>query len=114
VVAYSLGNLVSNQGFAWRPGHPGEGHPATWRPDTRDGAWLRVGVSVEDGHVRVGRLEAVPLFTYNNYFARDAGDEPFEDIRVQRLADAAEPDVRALRRAAIAESLGEDVTLVER
>jgi poly-gamma-glutamate synthesis protein (capsule biosynthesis protein) len=113
VCAYSLGNLVSNQGFAYLRGHVGLGHEATWRPDTRDGAWLRVRASVGE-RIAIGALEAVPLFTYNNYHERDAGLEPVEDIRVQRLADVADARLRRERREAIATALGPDVTLVDR
>lgn len=112
--AYSLGNLVSNQGFTYRTGHEGVGHEATWRPDTRDGAWLRVRVSVGEGRVTIAGLEAVPLFTYNNYFAREDDLEPVEDIRVQRLADVDDPALAAERRAAIASALGPEVELVAR
>jgi poly-gamma-glutamate synthesis protein (capsule biosynthesis protein) len=112
--AYSLGNLVSNQGFAYRVGHDGLGHEATWRPDSRDGAWLRVGLRLEGGRIAIDAVEAVPLFTYNNFFARDADLEPAEDIRVQRLADVDDPMLRAERRATIAAALGPAVTLVER
>ena len=114
ICAYSLGNLVSNQGFAYRLGHEGSGHEATWRPDARDGAWLRVRASVTDGHVSIGALEAVPLFTYNNFFERDADVEPVEDIRVQRLADVPDVALATERRAAIARALGPEVTLVDR
>ena len=112
--AYSLGNLVSNQGFAYRLGHEGSGHEATWRPDARDGAWLRVHATVQDGRVAIGSIEAVPLFTYNNFFERDADIEEHEDIRVQRLADVPDEALRAERRAAIARALGPSVTLVDR
>lgn len=112
--AYSLGNLVSNQGFAYRLGHDGIGHEATWRPDARDGAWLRVRVSVEAGRTSIGELEAVPLFTYNNFHERDQGLEPCEDIRVQRLCDVGDGALRAERRAAIAAALGPEVRLVDR
>ena len=113
VCAYSLGNLVSNQGFAYRLGHEGLGHEATWRPDSRDGAWLRVRASIGE-RVTIGRIEAVPLFTYNNYPARDAGLEEHEDIRVQRLVDVSDVALRRERRAAIAAALGPEVRLVDR
>lgn len=114
VCAYSLGNLVSNQGFAYRLGHEGSGHEATWRPDARDGAWLRVHASVDAGRVSIGPLEAVPLFTYNNFYERDGDLEAHEDIYVQRLADVGDDALRAERRAAIARALGPSVTLVDR
>lgn len=114
VCAYSLGNLVSNQGFAYRRGHEGVGHEATWRPDTRDGAWLRVRVGLHAGRVAIERVEAVPLFTYNNYIERDFGTAEHEDIRVQRLVDVEDDALRAERASAIAAALGPEVTLVDR
>ncbi len=114
VCAYSLGNLVSNQGFAYRVGHEGSGHEATWRPDARDGAWLRLHVSVDGQHISIGAIEAVPLFTYNNFYERDSDVEAHEDIYVQRLADVSDLALRAERHAAIAAALGPQVSLVDR
>ena len=56
----------------------------------------------------------MPLFTYNNFFERDADIEEHEDIRVQRLADVPDAALRAERRDAIARALGPAVTLVDR
>mgnify|MGYP001285235601 CR=1 FL=1 len=69
VVAYSLGNLVSNQALRYFVGRrvPPDLPPAVVRPTLRDGAWLRTHVVLEDGRVRIDRLEAVPLWTGNNY-----------------------------------------------
>lgn len=112
VCAYSLGNLVSNQGFAYHLGQTVGGHEATWRPDARDGAWLRVHARIDGDRISIPTIEAVPLFTYNNYLERDADVEEHEDIRVQRLEDVADVALRAERRAAIAAALGPAVTLV--
>lgn len=114
VCAYSLGNLVSNQGFAYHPGQITGGHEATWRPESRDGAWLRLRVRVEQGRVAIGAIEAVPLFTYNNYLERDQELEEHEDIRIQRLEDVSDAALRSERREAIARALGPLVTLVPR
>lgn len=114
--AYSLGNLLSNQGMRYRAGRRAGGgaHPATWLPGTRDGVWLRTSIEVDPGgRVRIARVEGVPLFTYNNYFARLARAERTEAIRVQRLRDVEDEVLRAERRAAIAAALGPVVTLVE-
>lgn len=59
VVAYSLGNLLSNQGYGYRPGVRPEREG-----DTRDAAVLRIEVSKgADGAVRVDAVRAVPLWT---------------------------------------------------
>ncbi|MDQ3034881.1 MAG: CapA family protein [Myxococcota bacterium] len=113
--AYSLGNLLSNQGMRYRAGrraYPGA-HIATWHPGTRDGIWLRTTIELEGGRVRIGRVEGVPLFTFNNYVARLLRETRDEDIRVQRLRDVADVALREERRAAIAEALGPVVTLVD-
>ena len=59
LVAYSLGNLISNQGFAFEParGHEPDG-------DTRDVAILRVVVEkVAAGATRIADVSAIPLWT---------------------------------------------------
>jgi poly-gamma-glutamate synthesis protein (capsule biosynthesis protein) len=114
--AYSLGNLVSNQGLRYRVGRRAAAgaHPATWLPTSRDGAWLRVEVSASAGHVTIGRVEAVPLFTFNNFWdmERDRALEP--DIRVQRLGAVTDEPLRAERRPIIAATLTDVVSLVDR
>ncbi|HJL19020.1 MAG TPA: CapA family protein, partial [Sandaracinaceae bacterium LLY-WYZ-13_1] len=114
VVAYSLGNLVSNQGLRYFAGRriPEGLHPAVVLPATRDGAWLRTGFALEDGRVRVERLEAVPLWTHNNYLdvARRRADRL--DIRVRPLR-AIDETLRTERRPAIADALGDEVELRE-
>ena len=51
IVAYSLGNLVSNQGQRWEPRRSlsPHAHPAVRLPETRDGALLRVSFEWRDG-----------------------------------------------------------------
>jgi poly-gamma-glutamate capsule biosynthesis protein CapA/YwtB (metallophosphatase superfamily) len=113
VCAYSLGNLVSNQGLQYAAGRriPEGVHPAAVLPETRDGAWLRARFALEDGRIVLRGLEAVPLWTHNNHLARARGDEDRLDIRVRPLS-AIEPVLREERRAAIAAALGEHVTLL--
>ena len=91
----------------------GAAHRATWEPGSRDGVWLRTALAVDGGRVTIPRVEGVPLFTLNNYFARAARTERHEDIRIQRLATVADAALREERRAAIARALGPVVTLVE-
>jgi poly-gamma-glutamate capsule biosynthesis protein CapA/YwtB (metallophosphatase superfamily) len=106
VVAYSLGNAVSNQGLHWRPErrwYAEEAHPAGVLPTTRDGVWLRVGVRRRGGRLAVHQLEAVPLHTRNTR----------GPTRISlRLLDAVEPAIRAARRPAIEAALGSAVRLV--
>jgi len=115
ICAYSLGNLVSNQGLRYRlDRHAARGaHPATWLPTSRDGAWLRLAVSVSGGRVTLGRVEAVPLFTHNNFWDVERGAASEPDIRVARLGDA-DPALRDRRRPIIAATLGDIVALVDR
>jgi poly-gamma-glutamate synthesis protein (capsule biosynthesis protein) len=116
ICAYSLGNLVSNQGLRYRVGRRAAAgaHIATWLPTSRDGAWLRVEVTARSGRIAIGRVEAVPLFTYNNFWdtERQRGLSP--DIRVQRLAAVTEAPLRTERRPIIATTLTDTVTLVDR
>lgn len=115
VVAYSLGNLLSNQGQRWEPRrslHP-DAHPAVTLPETRDGALLRVSFDWEDGKLVAGPLEAVPLWTLNNFWTWWFDRDQPHDIRVVPLATV-DPAVRAARSGPIQAALGEAVTLVDR
>ncbi len=115
VVAYSLGNLLSNQGQRWEPRrslHP-DAHPAVTLPATRDGALLRVTFDWHDGELVAGPLEAVPLWTLNNFWTWWFDRDQPHDIRVVPLA-AVDPTVRAVRSGPIRAALGEAVTLVDR
>jgi poly-gamma-glutamate capsule biosynthesis protein CapA/YwtB (metallophosphatase superfamily) len=112
ICAYSLGNLLSNQGARYVVGRdrPRSVHPAVWMPETRDGAWLRVTVARGPDGLTIAPVIAVPLFTYNNLREReDLGQT--EDIRIQRLSEVEDPALREERRAAIAAALGDEVTL---
>ncbi|MBN8613096.1 MAG: CapA family protein [Deltaproteobacteria bacterium] len=116
ICVYSLGNLLSNQGNRYRVGRRAAAgaHIATWLPASRDGAWIRVPVTAASGRITIGRVEAVPLFTFNNFWEmeRDRTLEP--DIRVQRLAAVTDVPLRDERRPIIAATLGSAVTLVDR
>jgi hypothetical protein len=104
---------VSNQGLRWFPGRRVSGrlHPAVVSPATRDGAWLRATFALEDGRLRVARLEAVPLWTRNNFLDVARGRAERLDVRIRPLARAEEA-IRDARRATIAEALGDAVRLV--
>lgn len=113
VCVYSLGNVVSNQGFRYVLGRHGArgANPATWMAEARDGVWLRVEATIDAGRVTIAPIGGVPLFTYNNYFARERHPEVVEDIRIQLLRDVADEALRAERFRVIAETLGPHVTL---
>lgn len=113
VCAYSLGNVVSNQGFRYILGRHGArgANPATWMPESRDGVWLRIEASIDEGRVTIAPVTGVPLFTYNNYFARERDHAVVEDIRIQLLRDVADEALRAARLEVIAATLGPHVTL---
>lgn len=81
LVAYSLGNFISNQDRTWRPGHP---IPAG---DNRDGALLRVRfVKPPAGGLQIeGAVE--PLWTENSW-----GQPGPRSIRVRRVSPEAAGD----------------------
>lgn len=114
VCAYSLGNVVSNQGYLYRHArrHDPGANIATWLPDARDGVWLRVELVLDEGRVTIPRIEGVPLFTHNNHWERERDDTLHEDIYVERLSSVADEAVRTERLEAITAALGPVVTLV--
>lgn len=111
VVAYSLGNLVSNQGKRFRYGRSISDavHPALRLPETRDGVVLRTQFEL-GSQVRVGSLRATPLWTANNFWEMAAGREREYDIRVTRWTEPDDPLAQA-RRAAVQAALGEAVVV---
>ncbi len=111
VVAYSLGNLVSNQGKRFRHGRriSDAVHPALRLAETRDAVVLRTRFQISD-RVSINSLRATPLWTANNFWEMAAGDERDYDIRVTRWTDATDPLTQA-RRAAVQQALGDAVTL---
>jgi hypothetical protein len=113
VVAYSLGNLVSNQGLHHKVGERRrEGHPIAVDPRTRDAVLLAVRLQLEPGGaIAVTAIEAVPMWTANNFWERRSGEAAVDDIRIVRLIDAG-VDVREERGRAIARALGSDVRLL--
>ncbi|MEM1415298.1 MAG: CapA family protein, partial [Myxococcota bacterium] len=112
VIAYSLGNLISNQGQRYRPGvrMSPAAHPAVRLPETRDGVFLATTFARREGALRVERLEGLPVWTENDFWAWHAQPSGGHDIRVVPLSEAA-PAVRAERLPAIARALGPNVRL---
>lgn len=109
LVAYSLGNVASGMGRAYRLGHPPHDyiHPANVRPEARDGLLLRALFAISpEGRVAIEGLEGVPFWTENDY--RAAGDDA--TVRVVRLADAG-PEVCAERLPVVRSAIGAAVTL---
>ncbi|MBI5501561.1 MAG: CapA family protein [Deltaproteobacteria bacterium] len=122
VVAYSLGNFLSNQGLKYRVGWQNpDPDRAQGIPYTRDAAMLRVTYEEDpEGRLQLAALEAVPLWTENNWLDR-FGVENFEnDIWVAPLfASMADPEqdrydaLYEERLGEIRKALGDDVTIVE-
>ena len=107
LVVYSLGNLVSNQGYVYRQGRREPGVEVPLRePATRDGVWLRVAVELEGDRVSLGGVEAVPLWTHNNYWDQERRRATRADIRVLPHAEVADVALRGERRSAIEAVLG--------
>lgn len=112
LVAYSLGNLVSNQGYLYRRGHRERAELPLREPATRDGVWLRVAIDVlGPGQVRIAGAEAVPLWTHNNHWALERRQAPHPDLRVVPLASVEDAELRDERRRAIERVLGPAVRL---
>jgi len=116
IVAYSLGNLISNQGLrheAGRRAQPGD-HPVATNPGARDAVVFnaRFGPRGQNGALeRVGNLEVVPLWVLNNHLARRRDQTIGRDISVQMLRDL-DGATREERRRALARALGSVVHLL--
>ncbi|MCS6799401.1 MAG: CapA family protein [Myxococcota bacterium] len=114
-VAYSLGNVLSNQGLRYRAG---DGiltsEPERFDGRARDNVWLRVPVEVDaSGTIHIGRPTAVLLWTRNNHYERASGREQRVDIRPIRLGRIGDEGLRAERRDHLARVLGPEVDLVD-
>jgi hypothetical protein len=71
LVAYSLGNVLSNQGLKYRYGwKPPDLIQAKNIPYTRDSLFLRVTFVDKGAGAEVESVEAVPLWTENNWVLR--------------------------------------------
>jgi poly-gamma-glutamate synthesis protein (capsule biosynthesis protein) len=110
VVAYSLGNFVSNQGLRYRVGGGRRPItvPATQDGRGRDGALLYVDFILEDERVQVRELSWEPLWTQNNFLEVHGRDELESAIFVAPLREA--NDVTQAERLPIASAaIGEGV-----
>ena len=106
LVAYSLGNFISNQDRTYPA--PGQG-PADG--DSRDGALLEVRFRKEGATTALVASATHALWTDNNWRARAAGRERDHRIQVRDLTpggafDRLLPELASLRRARIGERLG--------
>lgn len=106
LVAYSLGNFISNQDRTYpAPGHgPADG-------DSRDGALLEVRFRKDGLGTAIVSTATHALWTDNNWRARAAGRERERRIQVRDLApgsafDQALPELASLRRSRIDARLG--------
>jgi poly-gamma-glutamate synthesis protein (capsule biosynthesis protein) len=114
LVVYSLGNLISNQGYRFRRGYRDRDVQLPLRePATRDAVWLRATVAVDRGRVTVEDVSAVPLWTANNWWDQERRHASGPDIRVMPLSQVPDEELRAERRAAIQEVLGSEVRLID-
>ena len=110
LVAYSLGNVLSNQGLKYRFGwKPPDLVQAKNVPYTRDGLFLRVTMQgKEDGTVEVAGVEGVPLWTENNWVLRYEEKPPPPDrIWIQPILPLLETlaDPKDLHRKLLEERL---------
>ena len=114
VVVYSLGNLISNQGYVYRRGRSARGVEVPLRePATRDGVWFRVAIDLAGDRIHVGGVAAVPLWTHNNYWAEERHVEPSPDVRIVSLSSVDDEELRSERRTAIGHVLGPAVRLLQ-
>ena len=115
VVAYSLGNFVSNQGLRYRVGGGRRPItvPATQDGRGRDGALLYVDFILEDERVRVRELSWEPLWTHNNFLQVHGRDESESAIFVAPLREADEI-TQAERLPIASAAIGEGVARRER
>lgn len=114
IVAYSLGNAISNQGLHYKVGHRirPEEHPVAITPGTRDVVLLAVKIrSPEPDRVDVISVEAQVMWIVNNFWERRLTDEVPVDIRLERLSEV-EEDLRTERLKVVGETLGSEVRLI--
>jgi poly-gamma-glutamate synthesis protein (capsule biosynthesis protein) len=104
--AYSLGNVISNQGYRYRGGqalNDAAMRSALDNPMTRDVILLRVHAEVANGTVRLPTIEARAFWNEN----RSTNDE----LRLVALRSVS-PALREERLASIRRTLGPAVTVV--
>jgi poly-gamma-glutamate synthesis protein (capsule biosynthesis protein) len=114
LVAYSLGNLVSNQGLRYKVGDRvrRDDHPVAMTPGTRDVVLLAVKVaSPSPGRVEIQSVDATVFWIANNFWERRLDESVPVDIRLLRLRDVDEA-LRTERLRIVGETLGPEVTLV--
>jgi hypothetical protein len=82
-------------------------------PTLRDGAWLRARfVIAESGALRIERLEAVPLWMFNNYLEVALHRADRLDVHIGPLRTMGE-ELIIERRPLIEAALGSAVSLLE-
>lgn len=114
IVAYSLGNVISNQGLRYTTGHRirDHEHPVAITPGTRDVVLLTIRARVpEPGRLELDQARAIAFWNHNNFWERRGRDDVAVDIRLRRLRDVDEA-LRIERLASIRRALGEDVEVL--
>jgi poly-gamma-glutamate synthesis protein (capsule biosynthesis protein) len=107
LVAYSLGNVLSNQGLKYRYGwKPPDLVQAKNVPYTRDGLFLRVTFAGRDGKAVVESIEGVPLWTENNWIERYVLKEvPPDRIWIQPIRPLLKADLEEDHRKLLEQRL---------
>ena len=111
VIAYSLGNAISNQGLKYVPGRapPGLEGAHEESPLPRDSVLLRIRIEFPaPGAIRITAVSGEPLWTENNW--RRRWIDRTEIVQIRRLRDCDET-IRQDRFDAIAHALGAEVSL---
>jgi poly-gamma-glutamate synthesis protein (capsule biosynthesis protein) len=108
LIAYSLGNVASGMGRAYRLGHPPREyvHPSTIVPEGRDGLVLRATIAIDGDRISIDSFEGVALWTDNDFLTR--GDEAA--IRTVPLAEAP-MEVQDDRWPAVRRQVGSELAL---
>lgn len=110
IVAYSLGNLLSNQGqrYSTTKHYTKKAHPAMWLPESRDGALLHMDIRFDKNRLSI-ELQADALWTFNNSRAFDGHHAEERNIFVAPLTKNSV--IAKERWSQIRKALGPDVHL---
>jgi poly-gamma-glutamate synthesis protein (capsule biosynthesis protein) len=104
LLAYSLGNLASGMGRAWRPGVTPDAmiHPANVVPEARDGVVLRVAIERVEGRLHLTPTARL-LFTENDWLRERDSVPPLVAVRP---LECVAPEICAERLSSMRRALG--------